>query len=194
ILIIGCLTAFGLSRFKFKGRRLFINSIILIRMIPILVFAIPYFVMFKTIRLTDSLIGLVIVYIAGNLPLAIWLLLGFFNKVDPAIYESAMIDGCSNFGLFRYIGIHLIKPGIITIAILVFMFSWNEFFMALVLIFSDSNKTLPIAISSMIQLHKEIPVGTIAAAGMIIMIPTILFSLFLQKYIVRGLMSSTVKG
>lgn len=192
-LLFSITAAFGLSYFHFKWRNFIANSILSVRIIPPLLFTIPYYVIFRNIHLTNTLTSLVICYIAVNLPFAVWLLLGFFQQVPRSIYEAGMIDGCNSYNLLTKIGIHMVLPGLITVAILVFMNSWNEFSLALTMIFSDDKKTLPIAISSMIQLNADIPIGTISAVGMIVMIPAILFSLFSQKYIVQGLTAGAVK-
>lgn len=203
-LIVACLTvagimllalpaSFGLTLFQFKGKLLIKNSIITIRMIPALLFTIPYFVIFRAIGLLDTLTGIVICHVAVNLPFAIWLFINYFKEVPETIYEAALIDGCNRLNLFTRVAIHLIRPGIITVSILVFTNSWNEFSMALTMIFSDSRKTLPIAISSMIQYNTDIPYGTLSAVGMIAMIPAILLSVFTQRYIINGMTAGAVK-
>lgn len=185
--------AFGLSVFKYKGRSLISNGIITIRMIPGLLFTIPYYVIFLKVGLTDTLTGIALCHIAINLPFAIWLFINYFKEVPSAIYEAALIDGCNNFNLFTKIAAKLVRPGLVTVAILVFMNSWNEFSIALTMVFSDSKKTLPIAISSMIQYNTDIPYGTLSAIGMIAMIPAILLSVFAQRYIISGMTAGAVK-
>ena len=185
--------AFGLSVYEYKGRTLISNGIITIRMIPGLLFTIPYYVIFLKIGLTDTLTGIALCHIAINLPFAIWLFINYFKEIPSAIYEAALIDGCDNFNLFTKIATKLVRPGLVTVAILVFMNSWNEFSIALTMVFSDTKKTLPIAISSMIQYNTDIPYGTLSAIGMIAMIPAILLSIFAQRYIISGLTAGAVK-
>ena len=193
-LFLASTSAFGLSIFKFKGREFIKKSIITIRMIPALLFTIPYFVIFLKIGLTDSLLGIALGHIAVNLPFAIWLFLSYYNEIPGSIYEAAQIDGCNSLAIFTKIAIRLITPGIVTVGILVFINSWNEFSLALTLVFSNSVKTLPIAISSMIQYNTDIPFGTLSAIGMIAMIPAIAVSVFAQKYIIKGITAGSVKG
>lgn len=185
--------AFGLSVFRYKGRTLISNGIITIRMIPGLLFTIPYYVIFLKVGLTDTLIGIALCHIAINLPFAIWLFINYFKEIPSTIYEAALIDGCNNFNLFTKIAMKLVRPGLVTVAILVFMNSWNEFSIALTMVFSDNKKTLPIAISSMIQYNTDIPYGTLSAIGMIAMIPAILLSIFAQRYIISGMTAGAVK-
>ncbi len=165
LLSIPC--AFGLCRFIFKGRKIISDSIVAIRMIPALLFTIPYYVIFLKIGLTDTLIGIALCHIAVNLPFAIWLFTNYFKEIASSIYDAALVDGCNDQNLFLRIAIPLVKPGIVTVSILVFINSWNEFSMALTLVFSDDKKTLPIAISSMIQYNTDIPYVTLSAIGMI---------------------------
>lgn len=192
--ILGLTAAFGLSTFRFKGQKLISRSIITIRMIPALLFTIPYFVIFKNINLLDKLFGIAITHIAVNLPFAIWLFTNYFKETPKTIYEAALIDGCNHFSLFSKIAVKLVRPGVVTVAILVFISSWNEFSMALTLVFSDATKTLPIAISSMIQYNTDIPFGTLSAIGMVVMTPAILISVLAQRYIVKGITAGAVKG
>lgn len=186
--------AFGLSIFRFRGKKLISDGIINIRMVPALLFTIPYFVIFLKVGLTDKLTGIALCHIAVNLPFAIWLFINYFKELPATIYEAALIDGCNNFSLFSKVAVKLVTPGIVTVGILVFINSWNEFSMALTMVFSDEKKTLPIAISSMIQYNTDIPYGTLSAIGMIVMIPAIVTSLFAQKFIVDGITAGAVKG
>ena len=193
VLILCLPAAFGLSVFQFRGKAVIKNGIIAVRMVPALLFTIPYYIIFLRIGLTDTLFGIVLCHIAVNVPFAIWLFINYFKELPKSLYEAALLDGCTNLSLFSKIAVKLIAPGIVTVAILVFINSWNEFGLALTMVFSDSKKTLPIAINSMIQFNTDIPFGTLSAIGMIVMIPAILESLFAQKYIVNGITAGAIK-
>lgn len=193
-LVIATMAGFGLSRYQFRAKTALRNSILIVRMIPALVYTIPYYIIYSKIHLLDSMIGLILAYIAFALPLAIWLAINFFADIPDEVYESAEIDGCSEYKIYLKIALPLVKAGIVVIAILVFIGAWNEFGLALVLQSSDAKKTLPIGIASMIQTHKDTPSGSLAAAGMIAMIPAVILSLTTQKYIVKGTMAGAVKG
>lgn len=193
-LVIATMAGFGLSRYQFRAKAALRNSILIVRMIPALVYTIPYYIIYSKIHLLDSMIGLILAYIAFALPLAIWLAINFFADIPDEVYESAEIDGCSEYKIYLKIALPLVKAGIVVIAILVFIGAWNEFGLALVLQSSDAKKTLPIGIASMIQTHKDTPSGSLAAAGMIAMIPAVILSLTTQKYIVKGTMAGAVKG
>lgn len=193
-LLLASMAGFGLCRYGFKGKKALQNSILIIRMIPALVYTIPYYIIYNKMHLLDTLTGLTMSYISFALPMAIWLALSFFLDIPQEIYESAEIDGCSEFKMYTRITLPLVKAGLAVIAILVFVGAWNEFGLALVLQSSDAKKTLPIGIASMVQTHKDTPSGSLAAAGVLAMIPAVILSMATQKYIVKGTMAGAVKG
>lgn len=193
-LVLATMAGFGLCRYVFKGSKALRNSIMIVRMIPALIYTIPYFIIYSKLNLLDTLGGLVMAYISFALPMAIWLAISFFSDIPQEIYESAEIDGCSEWRMYISIALPLVKAGIAVIAILVFVQTWNEFGLASVLQSSDVNKTLPIGIASMVQTHKDTPSGSLAAAGVIAMVPAMILAIATQKYIVKGTMAGAVKG
>lgn len=193
-LIISTMAGFGLSRYVFRGSRLLRNSILVIRMIPALIYTIPYYIIYSRLHLLDTISGLIMAYISFALPMGIWLAVSFFTDIPQEIYESAEIDGCGEWRMYLSIALPLVKAGIAVIAILLFVQAWNEFGLALVLQSSDAKKTLPIGIASMVQTHKDTPSGSLAAAGVIAMIPAMILALTTQKYIVKGTMAGAIKG
>lgn len=193
-LIMASMAGYGFCRYHFRGKEILKNSVLIVRMIPALIYTIPYYVIYSKIHLLDTLTGLILAYITFSLPLAIWLAINFFGEIPAEIYESAEMDGCSEYGMYFKIALPLVKAGIAVIAILVFIGAWNEFGLALVLQASDAKKTLPIGIASMIQTHKDTPSGSLAAAGIIAMVPAIILSLCTQKYMVKGIMAGAIKG
>lgn len=193
-LALATMAGFGLSRYHFKGNKIIKNSVIAVRMIPALVYTIPYYIIYSKIHLLDTMTGLIMAYISFALPLAIWLSISFFYEIPDELYEAAEIDGCTEYGMYTKIALPLVKAGLVVIAILVFIGAWNEFGLALVLQSSDAKKTLSIGIASMVQTHKDTPSGSLAAAGVIAMIPAVILSMTTQKYIVKGTMAGAVKG
>lgn len=193
-LLLATMAGFGLSRYTFKRNEAVRKIIIVIRMVPALVYTIPYFIIYNKIHLIDTLSGLIFAYISFSLPLAIWLSISFFTDIPVELYEAAELDGASEYKIYTQVALPLMKAGLVVIAILVFISAWNEFGLALVLQSSDAKKTLPIGIASMIQTHKDTPSGSLAAAGIIAMIPAIILSMCTQKYIVKGTMAGAVKG
>lgn len=193
-LVIATFAGYGFSHFTFKGKQTSLLLVIAVRMVPSLIYMIPYYIIFNQLHLLDTRFGLTIVYITANLPLAIWLSTSFFDEIPNEIFESAKIDGCTELELYLKIALPLVVPGIVVIAILVFLASYNEFGTALVLLFNDQNKTLPVGISGMVQLQKDTPFGLLAAAGVVAMIPAFILALTTQKYIQKGITAGAVKG
>ncbi|WP_440897484.1 carbohydrate ABC transporter permease [Amphibacillus sp. Q70] len=191
---IATFAGYGFSRFTFRGKETSLLLIIAVRMVPGLVYMVPYFIIFNNIGMLDSKIGLTIVYITANLPLAIWLAISFFDEIPKEVFESAKIDGCNEMQTYFKVALPLVIPGIVVVSILVFLASYNEFGTALVLIFNDANKTLPLGISGMVELQKDTPFGLLAAAGTVAMIPAFILALTTQKYIQKGITAGAVKG
>lgn len=193
-LLVASLAGYGYSRFRFRGKKFSMMLIIIVRMIPALIYMVPYYIIFNNLNLLDSKFALTVVYITANLPLAIWLAIGFFDEIPIEVFESAKIDGCSEFQIYRKIALPLVIPGLMVISILVFLAAYNEFGTALVLLFNDANKTLPVGISGMLQLQKDTPYGLLAAAGTIALIPAFILALTTQKYVQKGITAGAVKG
>lgn len=192
--IVAAMAGFGLTRFRFKGRKAISSSIYIVRMIPGLVYTVPLFVMYRQLNMLDSAWGLILAYCTFSLPMSIWMFLSFYEEIPRELYESGVLDGCNEYRLFVSIALPLVIPSISVVAILCFLGAWNEFGLAMCLTFKDGAKTLPIAINSLIQREKDLPYGSIAAGGTLIMLPAIILSLSTQKYIVKGFTAGAVKG
>jgi len=191
-LILGCLAAYAIARFTFKGRDSIAFDILSVRMMPPIASTIPFFIVMRNLRLYDTHIGLIIAYATFNLPFVIWMMRGFIEEVPVDLEESAMVDGCSRLGAVRRIVIPLISPGLAATAIFCIILSWNEFLFALVL----TNKkavTLPVAVASLIS-DRGIPWGEITAAAVVIIVPILIFALAVQRYLVAGLTGGAMKG
>jgi multiple sugar transport system permease protein len=188
------MAGFALTRFAFSGRKTISALIYIVRMVPGLVYTVPLYVIYSKLGLLDNHAGLILAYCTFSLPISIWLFLNFYEEIPREIYESANMDGCSEYRMFLSIALPLVLPSVSVVSILCFIGAWNEFGLALTLTFKDQFKTLPIAINSMIQRERDTPFGSIAAAGAMSMIPAIILSLTMQKYIVKGLTAGAVKG
>jgi multiple sugar transport system permease protein len=189
--LLGALAAYSLSRFKTGGEN-FSFWILSTRMFPPVAAALPLFLIFKEIKLLDSHMALIIANTIFNLPFVIWLLKGFFDELPLELEEAALIDGCSYWGAFARVALPLVTPGLVATALFSFIFAWNEFMFALLLT-RRTVRTLTIIVPSLVGGH-EILWGEIAAIGTIAIIPGIVLSLLLQRYLVRGLTMGAVKG
>ena len=191
-LILGCMAAYGLARFRFKGRKTIAYTTLLLRTVPLAVLAVPVFMIWGQVGLINSLWGLILLYVAVNLPFAIWLLYGFILQVPIELEEAAAIDGCGPIKVFYKVVLPLIKPGIAAASIFTFRIAWNEFILALVLT-DRATRTLPVAASLYIT-DIGVDWGKIMALGSLIAIPPLIFTFIAARQIITGLTAGAVKG
>jgi multiple sugar transport system permease protein len=191
-IVTGSFAAYTFSRFRRGWIRPTLFAILTTNMIPPAVVLLPIFLLARSLQLYDTHIMLIIVYVAYNLAFVIWMLRSFFLEIPVEIEESALIDGCNRMGVLLRVVLPLSAPAIAATAILAFIFSWNEFIIALVLT-SRKAFTLPILATGLIS-AKGIMWGEITATSTFIVVPEILFIFFAQKHIVRGLTMGAVKG
>ena len=183
--------AYPMARFPSKGMNRLSSWIISLRIVPPIVTIIPLFLLLRTIKLTGSIWSLVLVYTFMNMPLAVWLLRGFFKEVPREIEEAAEIDGLNARRIFFLIVLPLSAPGVVATALLSFVFAWNDFLFANILS-GATTRTATVGLTEFVT-----PVGTawttIMAAGTLVVIPVWVAALFAQKYLVRGLTMGSVK-
>jgi len=191
-LVVGVTAAYSLSRLKLAGKEHLAFMLLTMRMAPPIGTVIPLFLMMKSFRLLDTYIGLALIYLTFNTSYVVWLMRGFFEDVPREIEECAWIDGCSRFGGFFRIMLPLTSPGIAATAIICFIFSWNEFFFALIMT-GERTKTVPVTIMEFMT-HTGIEWGNIAAGGTLVMIPVVIFALLVRKRLTTGLTFGAIKG
>lgn len=184
-------TAFGLVNFKLRGANALADWILSTRMMPPIAAAVPLFVVFRTLGLLDNVLALVIAYAGFNIPFAVWVSMAFLRRVPREVLEAGRMDGCSWFDLLARIALPLSVSGLVTVATFVFIFSWNEFLLALFLTTREA-RTFPVVVSSFIGTGK-VYWDLIAAASVIQMIPPVAFTLVMQRHIVSGLTMGAVK-
>jgi multiple sugar transport system permease protein len=193
--VIGAMAAYAVARLEFPGKRLLIGVVLLISMFPAISLVTPLFNIERRIGLFDTWPGLIIPYITFALPLAIYTLSAFFREIPWDLEKAAKMDGATPAQAFRKVIAPLAAPGIVTTAILVFIFAWNDLLLALSLTATDAAITAPVAIANFTGSSEfEEPTGSIAAGAMVITVPIIVFVLVFQRRIVAGLTSGAVKG
>ena len=192
---IGTLAAYGLARFRLRGKldQRLSMWVLSTRMFPPIVTAVPLFLMMRDVQLLNTLIALVIVYTALNLPFVVWMMRGFFRELPRELEEAAMVDGDSRLGALVRVVLPLVTPGLAATAVFCLIVSWNEFLLALVLTQTDASMTLPVGIAGRVTQY-EIKWGVMSAAGVVAMIPIMVFAMAVQRYLVRGLSLGAVKG
>jgi len=183
--------AYSLARFRTGGSSL-PSFIISIRLLPPIVFAVPLFVLLNVSGMNDTIQGLVIVYLAFNIPISVLVLRSFIAEIPTELEEAALVDGCSRVQVMWHIILPLARPGIIAAGILTFITVWAEYLFAL--LFTLRNAITINVVASQFVTQQAIRYGEIAAAVTIGMLPTILFLLIIQRYLVRGLTLGTIKG
>jgi multiple sugar transport system permease protein len=199
VMVVGTLTAYGLTRYVW-GRRLragawlkaaLLGWILLFHMIPAITLVGPWYLIFRDLGLYNNLLGLVLTHVTLNLPMATWLMMSFIQDGPRELEEAAAIDGCRRVGAFARVILPVIVPGLVATGALAFIFSWNEFSVALNLTASPT-ATIPVAISNFAQQY-EIQYGEMAAGTVLATVPAVLLMFAGQRFTVRGLMLGAFK-
>jgi multiple sugar transport system permease protein len=193
VTVLSSACGYGLSRFTFRGKPALVALMLITQMFPLVMLVAPMFRLLAPVGLTNSLSGLVIVYTAFNAPFATFLMQSFFDAVPKELEEAAMIDGATRFGAFRRIILPLTLPGIAATAGFVFTAAWSELLFALMLNSSSQASTFPVGLLSFVS-KFSIDFGQMMAAGVLALIPAVLFFLLIQRFLVRGLTAGAVKG
>lgn len=191
--LLGALAAFFLSRFEFKLRGATYSIFLLGMLIPIHATLIPIFMIMKNMSLLDTYLSLILPYTAFHLSLTIFILEGFMRGFPRDLEESAIMDGAGIYRIFWSIILPITRPAIATVVILNFIYNWNEYLFALVLISSESLKTLPLGIANFVGIETASLTLQMAALT-IALVPIIIFYLLLQKQLVNGMVAGAVKG
>jgi multiple sugar transport system permease protein len=189
--VLGAMAAYGFARFSFAGKRHLAFWILSTRFAPPVAFIVPIYLMVQKVGLLDSHIALILIYAAMNLSLVIWILRGFFAEIPIEIEEAALVDGYSRLQTFWRVAVPLVRPGIVSTAILSAIFSWNEFLYAMVLTQSRA-ATLPVYLAGFSN-SMGLAWGEYMAVGTMAVLPILFFTFALQKYLVRGLTFGAVK-
>lgn len=189
---ISAMAAYGIVRFFPKFGSVMSKLLVTTYMFPPILLAIPYSLVMAKIGLTNTRIGLVIVYLSFSIPYAVWMLVGFFKTVPIGIEEAAKIDGADKLQTFVRIVLPLVMPGIVATAIYTFINAWNEFLYSLILINSTDIMTVSVALRSL-QGAEILSWGDMMAASTLVVIPSIIFFMFIQRKIAAGMTEGSVK-
>ncbi len=193
--LLASLAAYAVARLTFPGKTALVGMSLMIAMFPLISLATPLFNIERALGLFNTWIGLIVPYIAFGLPLGIYTLSAFFREIPWELEKAAKMDGASPFQAFVKVIAPLAAPGMVTTAILVFLFCWNEFLLAVTLTATIAARTAPAALAFFTGSSQfAVPTGSISAAAVVITIPIIIFVLLFQRRIVAGLTSGAVKG
>jgi multiple sugar transport system permease protein len=188
-LVIGLPASYAMARFKMRTLSL---VILLMRMIPTIVFMLPLFVVYQQLGLIDTHMGLIMSHLILTLPLTIWVMISFFEDVPVEVEQSAMVDGCSRFGVFWRIAVPLSLPGMVVTSILAFIQSWNNFIFVLILGGSKTT-TLPLAVFNFMG-FEMLDFGGVAAVATMLSLPVMVLTIIVQRWLVQGLTLGAVKS
>lgn len=191
-IIISALGAYGVVRFFPRFGKALTRVLITTYMFPPILLAVPYSIIIGKVGLMNSRVGLVITYLSFSVPYAIWLLVGFFQTVPLEIEEAARVDGANKIQVFGLVVAPIVAPGIVAVAIYTFINAWNEFLYALILINSSSKMTVSIFLKSL-EGQEVLDWGVMMAASAMVVIPSIIFFMLIQKRIAGGLAQGSIK-
>lgn len=189
--LFGTLSAYALARMQFRGRDTVAFLLILVRMVPVLTVLLPLYVMYRDTGLYNTYLGLILVYLFVGMPFYTWLVRGHVSAVPKEIEEAAIVDGCGTFRMLFSVVVPVMMPGLVSAALLAFIYMWNNFLFALILAGPD---LLPVTTGLLNYLGYSSDYGNLAAACVITTAPVVVIGIFIQRYIVAGLSGGAVKG
>jgi multiple sugar transport system permease protein len=195
VLIVGTLSAYALARLHFRGKNIALGLIIATSMFPGIAMVIPLFKLFTDIGWINTYQALILPAMSFALPLAVWNLVAFFRQMPVELEQAAMVDGCTQGQAFRKVILPLAAPGVFTTAIIVFVAAWNEYIIALTMTNKWEYRTATVAVTFFTgTTGRDIPFGSIMAAGVILTVPLLIMVLIFQRRIVAGLTAGGVKS
>jgi multiple sugar transport system permease protein len=187
------MSAYTLSRMEFKGRKLIRNLLLITMVIPVMATIIPLFRIFVARQLLDNVFWLSLVYVSSYLPMITWLMSNYFSTIPKELEEAAVIDGCGRFAVFRKIILPISYPIILSAALIIFLNTWNQFQIPLILASSIETKPVAIVVSEFMT-KDSVQYGLTAAAGILAVIPPAVTALIFRKFLISGMMRGSVKG
>lgn len=192
-LVLGVPAGYAFSRLRFRGSDTWASTILSFRFMPPIAVAIPIFLMVRYLGLTNSQLGLILPYIAFSLPLVIWIMIGFFDEIPTEIDEAAMMDGLTRPQVLVRVLLPLARPGMMVAATFGLIFVWNEFLIGLYIVNTPDKETIPIAAAALLTVESPIEWNIAATVGVLTVIPVLIFTMVVQRYIVRGITAGAVR-
>ena len=192
-LCVALFASIAIARMKFRGKRIFVASILLVQMLPLAALLIPLYLLLSKLNLTDKLGGVILTYIAFVLPFVVWTLRGFLINIPAELEEAALVDGCTRPQAYRRVLFPLMAPGLVATAIFAFIQAWNEFLLAYILLSSQDKATLPIWLAGFTNRFGT-DWGPLMAASTLTAIPVVIFFSLIQNRIATGITAGAVKG
>ena len=192
VIVLSTLSGYALARYQFKGKRSFLLMLLATQFIPRAMLIIPLFIIFKNMGLISNPLSLIITYTAVEIPFTTILMSGFIGNIPRDLEEAASVDGANKLQSLRLVMLPLLLPGIVATAVFTFIYTWNEFLLALMLTNQQSKFTLPVGLSFMMG-EFNVNYGALAAGSVIALVPAVILFAYAQKHLVNG-MGGAVKG
>ena len=192
--LVGLPAAYVLARSRGFISRLGMGWILLSQMFPLILIIIPLFLILRRLHLINSLVGLVLVYMVWALPFILIMLQSYVRGIPRDLEEAAMVDGASRFYVLRTVVAPLLAPGVVVTTLFAFIFAWNEFFFALVLLQTPDKTTLPLRLAQFVGIEGIVRLGPLAASALLATLPSLLLFTIIQRWLTSGLLSGAVKG
>jgi multiple sugar transport system permease protein len=193
VILIASLAAYSISRYRHKGKRAFLFTVLFSQYMPVTTLIVPLYIAFSSLQLLNNRGAIIAIYCALQVPIAIWLLIGYFNSIPRALDEAATIDGCNSFQAFYKVVLPLARPGLIAVAISVAIAIWQELILAITFTSVDELRPLMVGVSATMT-KSGIKWGQLAATGAISCLPILVIYGFCQRYLIRGMTNGAVKG
>ncbi len=194
VVLLAVPSAYAMVRYKSMVNNAILGWILVSQIFPVILVMIPLYVMLRYIGLTDSLIGLTLIYVVWSLPFVLWMMHGYVKSIPLELEEAAVIDGASRTQVIFNVLMPLLLPAIGASALFAFISAWNEFFFALVLMKSPALATLQVELARYTGMEGQARTGPLAAASVIATIPSIILFVFMRKWFTTGLVSGALKG
>jgi len=192
--IFAATAGYALGRFHFPGAKIISMLLLLSQMFQGPLIMIPWYRMAANMGILDTKLVLILIYGTSTIPIAIWLLMGFFRALPDELEESAILDGCNKFQVFTKVYLPLVRPGLVAVILYSFILSWNDYQYALILTSSSESKTIQLGIAELMDSMGVANWGGILAAGVTTTIPIVILFAIIQKQLIEGLTAGSVKG
>jgi multiple sugar transport system permease protein len=192
--LIALPASYALARFKSRLRNITIGWILVSQVFPFILIVIPVFIVLRNLGLINTLVGLVLVYVVWALPFTLWMLQGYVAAIPRDLEEAASTDGASRFVILRSIIFPLLMPGLVATSMFAFISAWNEFFFALVIIQDPALQTAPLLLARYVGAEGSVNLGPLAATALVTTLPSLIVFGIIQRKLVSGMLSGSVKG